>query len=121
MPLVRLLIAAWPKAWAVAEPETAASPTAADLLSVPPFPRLAVRLAQAFQQAKRSDLAASHLESVLRFHRRHGAALTSPLDRMLRPATVDALCLAHRRSAAWVTALAGVSLRGVLRCLCFWK
>ncbi len=121
MPLVRLLIAAWPKAWAVAELDSAGSPTAADLLSVPPFPRLAVRLAHAFQQAKRSDLAASHMESVLRFHRSHGAALTSPLDRMLRPATVDALCLADRRPAAWVTAFAGGSLRGVLRCLCFWK
>ncbi len=126
MPLVRLLIAAWPKAWAVAEPETSgspdlSSPSTADLLTVPPFPRLAVRLAQAFQQAQRSDLAASHLESVLRFHRSHGAALTSPLDRMLRPATVDALCRADRRAAAWVTAFAGVSLRGVLRCLCFWK
>lgn len=119
MPLVKVLLAAWPGAWGPASAESAV--TIGDLASVPPFPRLAVRLGQALTAAGHAELAAAHLQSVLRFHHGHGAPLTSPLDRMLRPAAVEALCRSRQHGVAWRIALSGLSLRGCLRCLFFWK
>ena len=118
MPLVKVLRAAWPNAWGAMGEERPA--TLSDLSSVPPFPRLAIRLAQALIHAGRADLAAEHLTVVLQFHHGHGAPLTSPLDRLLRPAAVDALCRAKRRAAAWRLAISGLSLRSCIRTLRWW-
>ena len=117
LPLVRLFAAAWPGAWAA--PQAAHPVTVQDLAAVPPFPRLAPRLAQALIAAGRSELAGEHLLAVLAFQRRQGLPLGSPIERQLRLATVAALCLGGRRLAALRVALAGRSLRGVLRC-CWW-
>ena len=118
MPLVKVLLAAWPGAWTTAN----ASPAAAvsDLISIPPFPRLAVRLGRALIHAGRADLAAHHLITVLQFHRQHGAPLTGSLDRLLRPAAVDALCHRGRRLEAWRVAGAGFSVPGIIRCCRWW-
>ena len=119
MPLVKVLRVAWPNAWGAVgadSPGTEAANDAAtvsDLASVPPFPRLAVRLGQALIQAGRADLAAHHLTAVLQFHHGHGVPLRSPLDRLVRPAAVDALCRAGRQAAAWRLAVTGFTLRGL--------
>ena len=113
MPLVKVLRAAWPNAWGAESVPDSETATASDLASVPPFPRLAVRLGQALIQAGRADLAAHHLTAVLQFHHGHGVPLRSPLDRLVRPAAVDALCRAGRQAAAWRLAITGFTLRGL--------
>lgn len=118
MPLVKVLRAAWPHAWGAVGDESPA--TLSDLASVPPFPRLAIRLSQALINAGRADLAAEHLTAVLQFHHGHGAPLTSPLDRLLRPAAVNALCCIDRHGAAWRLAISGLSLPSLIRSLQWW-
>lgn len=115
LPLVRVLAAAWPGAWT--SPLADRPVLDGDLASVPPFPRLGLRLAGALVAAGRADLAATHLIAVLAFHRRHSLATTSPLDRRLRRAAVDALVRAGRRWQAARLAVTGFNLRGLLRCL----
>ncbi len=114
LPLVRIFATAWPGTWAGNPGDLQAS--VADLSAMPPFPRLAVRLAEALHAAGRHDLAATHLVTVLAFHRRHGLLLGHPRQRRLRLAAVDALCQAGMRAQALRLALAGASLRGLLRC-----
>ncbi len=119
MPLVRIFLAAWPQAWA--RTEIGKPLLVNDLASVPPFPRLAVRLAQALLQAGRADLAAHHLQTVMRFHVRHAPPFASRLDRRLRPLLVDALCRNGQRLTAWRTAILGFSMRGCCRCFRWWN
>ena len=114
LPLVRLFAAAWPGAWT--EPSPSHPVTPQDLAAVPPFPRLAPRLAQALIAAGQPGLACEHLLAVLAFQRRQGLPLGNPLERHLRLATISALCHAGRRLVALRVAVAGRSLQGVLRC-----
>ena len=123
MPLVKVFLAAWPAAWAGSTP---ASPLQAlDLVSVPPFPRLAVRLAQALLHAGEAEMAVLHLRAVIDFHQRRASsptqALVNPLARRLRQLLVEALCRSGQRGAAWKIAISSFSLRGCSRCLNWWN
>jgi tetratricopeptide (TPR) repeat protein len=111
-PVARVLIAAWPQAWV--RPDPAQSATRDDLQHLPPFPRVARRLARALGCSGSHDLAASLLLLVAR-----AVAQRGPLgeERSLRAAAVPHLVRAGRRREAWAAAVAARSFTGLLRCL----
>lgn len=125
MPLVKVFLAAWPGAWAGST--ATRSLQALDLASVPPFPHVAVRLAQALVQAGEAEMAALHLQTVIRFHQRPATSSTliqpldQPLARRLCRLLVEALCRSGQRRAAWKIAISSFSLRSCSRCLCWWN
>lgn len=111
-PVARVLIAAWPEAWA--RPDPAQPAAREDLQHLPPFPRVARRLARALGRSGRHDLAASLLLLV-------AAAVVSRgqpgEERPLRAQAVAHLVRAGRRREAWAAAFAARSFTGLLRCL----
>ena len=115
LPLVRVLTAAWPGAWA--QPDASQRAVVGDLATIPPFPRLAERLAAALSAAGRGDLAEAHLLAVLAFHRSHGAAQLSLLARRLRFAVVTTQCRNGTRGTALWTAVRNADVAAFLRCL----
>ena len=115
LPLVRVLTAAWPGAWA--QPDAAHRAEVRDLATIPPFPRLAERLAAALSAAGRGDLGEAHVLAVLAFHRSHGAKHFSRLARHLRLAVVAAQCRNGKRGQALLTALRSADVAAGIRCL----
>ena len=122
LPVVRVLTAAWPGAWATLQAQRESTVISSrDLTAVPPFPRLAERLAAALIATGHAELAAAHVLAVLAFHRTHGAPRTGRLARSLRLAAVNAQCHAGQRGPALLTALRGADplafMLVVSRCL----
>jgi tetratricopeptide (TPR) repeat protein len=111
-PVARVLIAAWPQAWGTPDPAQPA--TRSDLQGLPPFPRLAGRLAAALGRAGRHDLAASLLHVVASAAARQGNWTER---RRLSAAAVAHLIRAGQRGQAWRAAWAGRSIMALLRCL----
>ena len=107
----RVLIAAWPNGWA--HPDPAQPAMRDDLHALPPFPRLARRLAAALGRAGRHDLAAALLLLVA-----NATTVESPAGeaRRLQAAAVPHLIRANQRSQAWTAALASRSVMALLRC-----
>lgn len=108
-PVARLLLAAWPEAWA--RPDATQLATHEDLQSLPPFPRLALRLATAFGRSGRSDLASTLLLTVARRAASPGEA------RDLRIAAVPHLLRCGERRRACALAFTNRSVQALLRCL----
>lgn len=107
-PVARVLVAAWPDAWA--KPDATQIATRDDLQVLPPFPRLALRLAVALGRSGRSDLASALLLQVAR--------RVSPDEaRRLRAAAVPHLIRSDQRRFAWSMAFASRSFLALLRCL----
>ena len=111
-PVARVLIAAWPEAWATPDPRQPAMQ--GDLQGLPPFPRLARRLAQALGRAGRHDLAGALLLLVAAAVHQRGQPAEA---RLLQAAAVPPLARAGQRGKAWAAAIASRSLSGLLRCL----
>ena len=107
----RVLIAAWPNGWA--NPDPAQPAMRDDLQALPPFPRLARRLAGALGRAGRHDLAAALLLLVA-----NATTVESPVGegRQLQAAAVPHLIRANQRSQAWTAALTSRSVIALLRC-----
>jgi len=111
-PVARVLIAAWPDAWLPPDP---AQPAAReDLQVLPPFPRLARRLAAALGRSGRHDLAGTLLLLVSATVAQRGPVGE---ERGLRAAAVPHLLRVGRRRDAWRAAIASRSLAALLRCL----
>ena len=104
IPMVRVIAAAWPGAWAIPDADCPATPE--DVLALPPFPQVCRHLGQALITAGRADLAATFLMAALDFHRRNRASWWRAwwYDRALRRWTCRALVAAGRRMDAWRTA-----------------
>jgi tetratricopeptide (TPR) repeat protein len=112
-PLARVLIAAWPGAWAPLDPAQPA--THDDLQGLPPFPRLARRLATALGRAGRHDLAGGLLVLVAgAVGGRGGDAVGA---RALQAEAVPHLVRASRRREALRMAIRSRSPLALLRCL----
>lgn len=110
-PLVRLFAAAWPNNWTKAD---AANPARReDVRSLPPFPRLANRLAQALARHGRLDLASTVLVNIANAHDRHRPQVA----RQLRQRAVSMLCRLGERGNAWKQAWMSRSVTALLRCL----
>jgi tetratricopeptide (TPR) repeat protein len=107
-PVARVLIAAWPEAWAKADATQVA--TREDLHVLPPFPRLARRLAAALGRSGRHDLASTVLLTVAR-------RLAVEEGRRLRASAVPYLIRNGERRRAWRVAFTSRSVLGLLRCL----
>ena len=107
----RVLIAAWPNGWAIPDPAQPAMRD--DLHALPPFPRLAHRLAGALGRAARPDLAAALLILVS-----NATTVTNAVGegRRLQAAAVPHFIRAQQRAQAWTAALASRSLIALLRC-----
>ena len=112
VPLVRVFAAAWPGAWC--QPDTARPATGDDVLSLPPFPRLARRLGAALNAAGRPDLTGAYLMAVLDFRRRHMGGEARFADRALAATACAALARAGRRREAVALAWRSWSIRGLL-------
>lgn len=111
-PVARVLVAAWPDAWV--RPDPAHPATREDLQGLPPFPRVARRLARALGRSGRHDLAASLLLLIAAAVAQRGP---HGEERSLRAAAVAHLVRAGRRHEAWAAAFAARSFTGLLRCL----
>lgn len=114
-PLVRVLAAAWPGAWAPLDPTQPA--TISDLHHLPAFPALALHLSSALGRAGRHDLASALPLLVAAAVAERGDA---PTARRLRAAAVIPLLAAGERRRAIAAAWAGRSFRGMLHCLRPW-
>ena len=114
-PLVRVLAAAWPGAWAPLDPAQPAS--ISDLHHLPAFPAMALHLSSALGRAGRHDLASALPLLVAAALAERGDA---PAARRLRTAAVIPLLAAGERSRAIAIAWAARSVRGLLRCLRPW-
>ena len=107
-PVARVFAAAWPDAWA--KPDATQIATREDLQVLPPFPRLALRLATALGRSGRSDLAGALLLAVAK-------RAPSGEDRHLQAAAVPHLIRNDQRRLAWSAAIASRSFGALLRCL----
>jgi hypothetical protein len=94
-PLVRVLTAAFPGAWAPPNPEDPVRRE--DLFHLPPFPNLALRIAEALSAQGRADLAATLLTAVARVAESRGDTARA---RQLRLRAVPALARAGARGEA---------------------
>jgi hypothetical protein len=106
--VARVVVAAWPDAWA--KPDAMQVATREDLHGLPPFPRLAHRLSRALARAGRNDLASAVLLTTAR-------RVQSLEERALRAAAVPYLIRNGERRRAWKIAIASRSLGALLRCL----
>lgn len=111
--LVRILAAAWPIAWggriqAAVEPE--------DVLTVPPYPRATLRLAEALERAGHALVAGRLLDTMAQ----HLAERDASQSRIMAAAAVAPLCRAGRRRRAWHLAWTSGSWSARLRWLRTW-
>ena len=110
-PLARVMIAAWPDAWATADPLHPA--LTVDLRGLPPFPKVAQRLSLAFVRAGRYDLASGVLQLIAGALRNDARPVES---RALLALAVTPLIRCGRRQAAFAAAWESRSVFALLRC-----